>query len=345
MRLSLPSKGRLAEESLSFLAACGLSVYKPNPRQYEAVIPALPGLTVLFQRPGDIVVSVRDGSVDFGITGIDVIEERRGENGALLVLHDALGFGACALTLAIPESWEEVQSVGDLARQSGLLGRPLRVATKYPNLVGCFLQKRGISNTLISAEGTLEAAPAIGYADLIADLVSSGQTLHDNRLRPLPDGIIQPSQAALIANTGTLQSNPEALAAARFLLETIEAHLRANENLAIFANIRGDSAEAIAERIFDQHTIGGLQGPTISRMITRNHDPNWYDVHIVVRRSQLFQAVNELRAIGGSGVVVAPIAYIFEEETPRYKAMLAALADTDHPADKVHPNGGSHAIS
>jgi ATP phosphoribosyltransferase len=351
MRLSLPSKGRLAEESLSFLAACGLSVYKPNPRQYEALIPALPGLTVLFQRPGDIVVSVRDGSVDFGITGVDVIEERRGENGALLVLHEALGFGNCTLTLAVPEEWENVQSVEDLKKQTSLLGRPLRVATKYPSMTGRFLLERGILHTLISAEGTLEAAPAIGYADLIADLVSSGQTLRDNRLRPLPDGEIQPSQAALIANAGTLQSNPEALAAARFLLETIEAHLRAKENLAIFANIRGESAEAIAARIFSQGTIGGLQGPTISRMIARNNDPNWYDVHIVVRRSQLFQAVNELRAIGGSGVVVEPIAYIFEEEPPRYKAMLTALADKAHPADadetgpKDQPNGGPHAIS
>ncbi|RPJ38401.1 MAG: ATP phosphoribosyltransferase, partial [Chloroflexi bacterium] len=75
LRISLPSKGRLAEDALDFLSACGLKVYKPNPRQYEARIPALPELHVLFQRPADIVVSVRDGSVDFGITGIDLIEE------------------------------------------------------------------------------------------------------------------------------------------------------------------------------------------------------------------------------------------------------------------------------
>jgi len=79
-RISLPSKGRLAEESLALLAACGLAVYKPNPRQYEALIPSLPGLKVLFQRPADIVVSVRDGSVDFGITGLDVVAERRGQH-------------------------------------------------------------------------------------------------------------------------------------------------------------------------------------------------------------------------------------------------------------------------
>jgi ATP phosphoribosyltransferase len=199
------------------------------------------------------------------------------------------------------------------------------VATKYPNLTGHFLSERGISHALISAEGTLETAPAIGYADLIADLVSSGQTLRDNRLRPLPDGLIQPSQAALVANKCSLQANPQALAAARLLLETFEAYLRARDNLAVFANVRGESPEAIASRIFAQRTIGGLQGPTISRLVVRDGDPNWFDVHIVVRRDHLFDAVNELRAIGGSGVVVAPVTYIFEEEPPRYAAMLAAI--------------------
>ena len=103
IRLSIPSKGRLESGVLDFLSAAGLRVFKPNPRQYQADIPALPGLGILFQRPGDIVVSVRQGSVDFGVTGIDVIEEKRGDNGDILVLHNDLGFGRCSLTLAVPE--------------------------------------------------------------------------------------------------------------------------------------------------------------------------------------------------------------------------------------------------
>ena len=162
---------------------------------------------------------------------------------------------------------------------------------------------------------------------MISDLVSSGQTLRDNRLRPLPDGLIQPSQAALIANKDALKNNPLALKVARQLLEFFEAHLRASENLAIFANMRGASPEAIAERIFSQPAIAGLQGPTVSRVVVREHDPNWYAVNIIVRRSQIFQAITELRAIGGSGVVVMPVTYIFDEEPPRYMAMLQALED------------------
>jgi ATP phosphoribosyltransferase len=139
------------------------------------------------------------------------------------------------------------------------------------------------------------------------------------------------SQAALIANRSILQTRPAALAIARFLLEYIDAHLRASENVAVFANIRGESTERIARDIFSQETIGGLQGPTLSPVIERSGGRNWYAVHIIVRRDQLFRAIEELRAIGGSGVVVAPVMYIFDVEPPRYKAMLEALEKIDVP--------------
>lgn len=325
IRLSLPSKGRLESNALEFLSAAGLRVFKPNPRQYQASLPALPELGIIFQRPGDIVVSVRQGSVDFGITGLDMVEEKRGDNGDILILHDALGFGHCALTLAIPETWEAVSGIPSLKKFATTLNHPLRVATKFPSLTKRFLDQHAIPHLLIAAEGTLETAPTIGYADMISDLVSSGQTLQDNRLRALPDGVIQPSQAALIANRKALQTNPEVLEMARRLLEYIEAHLRAKENLLVIANMRGESPESIAHNIFTQTNTGGLQGPTISPVIVRD-GANWYSVSVVVRRDRLPQAITELRSIGGSGIIVSPVTYIFEEEPPRYKAMLAALA-------------------
>ncbi|MBI3762952.1 MAG: ATP phosphoribosyltransferase [Chloroflexi bacterium] len=327
IRLALPSKGRLADDALNFLAEAGLRVYKPNPRQYEAVIPSLPGLTVLFQRAGDIAVSVRDGSVDFGITGWDAVSERRGDNGDLLPLHRELGFGHCSLNVIVPEAWTGVTAMSDLAEKPAELGRPLRAATKFPNLSRAFFHRHGLGDIrLILAEGTLEVAPAIGYADFVVDLVSTGTTLRDNRLRALDDGRILDSQACLIANRRTLKARPEAQALARQLLEFIEAHLRAAANVAVFANMRGESPQAIAARMFTQVVIGGLQGPTISPVVTREGG-DWHAVHIIVRKDRLAQAVAELRAIGGSGVVVAPVTYIFEEEPGAYKAMLAALEE------------------
>jgi ATP phosphoribosyltransferase len=325
IRLSLPSKGRLESDSLDFLSAAGLRVFKPNPLQYQAEVPALPELGIIFQRPADIVVSVRQGSVDFGITGIDVLEEKRGDNGDIIVLHDTLGFGHCSLKLAVPESWEDVADIPSLKKFASTFERPLRVATKFPVLTERFLSQKDIPHTLISAEGTLETAPTLGYADIISDLVSSGQTLKDNRLRALPDGLVQPSQAALIANRKSLQTNPNALEMARRLLEYIEAHLRAKDNLLVIANMRGESPEALAQKLFTETAVGGLQGPTISPVIVRDAAEKWFSVSVVVRRDYLPRAITELRNIGGSGIIVSPVTYIFEEEPPRYKAMLNAL--------------------
>ncbi len=325
IRLALPSKGRMEAEAMAFLSEAGLNVSKPNPRQFEATVPVMPDLTVLFQRAGDIVVSVRDGSVDFGITGMDTVLEREGENGEILIMLDALGFGGCTLNVIVPESWEEIRTMADLAQMRADLNRPLRVATKYPNVSSEFFSRHKLEDTrLIRAEGTLEVAPAIGYADLIVDLVSTGTTLRDNRLRSLDDGLVLKSQACLIANRNRLKTQPEVLAKAQQLLEFVVAHLRAAGNVSIFANIRGASPQVIAERMFEQSVIGGLQGPTISRVITKKGG-DWYAVHIVVARDDLAQVIQELRAIGGSGVVVTPVTYIFEEQPEACVALLQAL--------------------
>lgn len=336
IRLALPSKGALYDATFDFLAACGLKVYRPNPRQYAATIPALPGLTVMFQRPGDIVTGVSEGSVDFGITGYDVLAEKRAGNGTTngrtpLILHDTLEYGPCTLNLAVPED-VPVHTMAGLARWAAALagdGRVLRIATKFPNLTRAFLAHHSVQPTkLVSVEGTLEIAPAIGFADLIADLVSSGVTLRDNHLRPLDDGQILASQAILIAHKRALQQRPDVLAVARHMLEYIEAHRRAAGSYLVTANIRSQSPEAIAALMRDKQHIAGLQGPTISRVLT--HDgADWFAVNIVVRKADLFPAIAELRAIGGSGVIVAPCTYIFEEEPTRYKAMLAALQDDE----------------
>ena len=331
IRLALPSKGRLADEALDLFERAGLRIYKPNPRQYKATIPALPGLVVLFQRPGDIIVSIRDGSVDFGITGWDIYCDRWAQNHAnnqgreVLVLLKELRIGTCTLNVIVPESQEGVQRMDDLQRWQQDLGRPLRAATKFPILSKEFFSQHGLGDIqLISAEGTLEIAPTIGYADLIVDLISTGTTLRDNRLAALEDGLILQSQGCLIANRFALKQRDDVLSMARQLLEFLVAYLRAAENVSIFANMRGDSAQSVAENMFNQEVIGGLQGPTISPVITRRHE-NWYAVHLIVRKDQLAQAIQELRQVGGSGVVVAPVTYIFEEEPQAYRELAAEL--------------------
>ncbi|NQS90868.1 MAG: ATP phosphoribosyltransferase [Chloroflexi bacterium] len=330
IRLALPSKGRLADDTRELLAKADLRVYKPNPRQFQASIPSLPGVTVLFQRSGDIAASVHDGTADFGITGWDMVSEQGGVGDQVLPLHRELGYGQCTLNVIVPEAWEDIECMADLETRQEQKKAPLRVATKFPRLTRNYFHEHGLEDVdFITAEGTLEIAPLIGRSDLIVDLVSTGTTLRANHLKPLKDGEILSSQACLVAHRPALETRPEVLEIARQLLEFIVAHLRAKDNVAVFANIRGESPRAIADLMRTQQVISGLQGPTISPVITEKNG-DWYAVHIVVRKDQLAQAISELRDIGGSGVVVTSVKYIFEEEPDTYKTMLQALDKNDN---------------
>ena len=326
IRLALPSKGRMEAETLDFLAECGLRVDKTNPRQYSARMPAMPQVLILFQRARDIPRSVVAGDVDLGITGYDTIMEVLGdEQDGIVMIHEALGYGRCELVVAVPDNWTEVESLralADRARESG----GLRVATKHVNATRRFFEQQGVEGIqIVRADGALEAAPTVGYADFIADITSTGTTLRDNRLKPLPDGTIIESQAVLIGNRRALAARDEVLSTTRQLLEFIEAHLHARGQYLVFANMRGSSMEEVARRVFSQPELGGLQGPTVSPIVTRTQEGGWWAINIVVSAGRLFTAVQQIRAIGGSGVVVTPATYIFEERPARYQRLLAEL--------------------
>lgn len=319
----------MEEETRDFLHACGLSVNKVNPRQYIAQIDDIPHLEIWFQRSADVVRKVRDGDVDLGIVGFDTVVEYRGSNDDVVVIHEALGYGHCHLSVAVPEDWTEVNSVRDLAALAAArqTQRPLRVVSKFERQTVAFMEQHQIKPyRVLHADGALEAAPQMGSADFIVDLVSSGVTLRENRLKQIEGGRLLQSQMVFIGNRTALTQRPEVLAVARQMLERIEAHLRAVEHETIIANVRGASPEEVAQKVFSQPDLGGLQGPTISRVYLRDAaDIGWYAITIVVRKDRLHQSIEQLRSIGGSGVLVLPITYIFEEEPPRWLRLLNTL--------------------
>src|SRR5260370_33179433 len=100
----------------------------------------------------------------------------------------------------------------------------------------------------VEVSGAIEAAPALETADIICDLTSSGVTLRENRLKLVAGGSVLESQACLIGNRRGLLADPERLEATHGLLELMEAFLRARQQVSITANIRGESAEAVARR-------------------------------------------------------------------------------------------------
>jgi ATP phosphoribosyltransferase len=330
VRIALPSKGELEQPTLDFMASCGLRVLKTNPRQYSARIPALPEATVLFQRAPDVVLKVNDGSADLGITGYDLVAEAREAARNVVVLHEDLGYGRCELMLAVPDDWVDVATVADLADVAGALrtrGRPLRVATKFPNLTRAFLYRKGIAHfALVAAQGALESAPSVGYADAIADLVATGTTLRENHLKTLEGGSILKAQACLIGNRSSLARGGPALEIARVLLEYFEAGLRARGYYSVTANVRADSAEEVARLIVRQAGLAGLKGPTIAPVYPKHAgEGRWFAVNLIVRGDQLLPVIDHLRKVGASEAGAMPLAYFFDASCARYEALLEKL--------------------
>lgn len=327
---ALPSKGAIAEPTWNFLRDCGLKIEKPNPRQYTGLMPTIPSIDLLFQRVKDVVYKVSDGTAQIGITGKDVVAENPHED--LIIIHDKLGYGHCKLLVAVPEAWIDVESIEDLADVAldfrEYQQRNLRIATTYANLTRQFLHKQGIHHfSLVKAEGAIEAAPTIGYADAVIDLVQTGTTLRENNLKPLADGVILESQACLVGNRTALQNNPTLLDAVRILLEHIDASQKGRQYSQITVNIQGSDPQEIAQKVTDHPLTCGILGPTIAPIYnpTNSTAIQHQTVTIVVENKHLLGAVDHLRHIGGMHTIVTPVHYIFMQTAPTYTQLLEQL--------------------
>ncbi|CAJ1963740.1 unnamed protein product [Sphenostylis stenocarpa] len=332
IRLGLPSKGRMSADTLELLKNCQLSVKQVNPRQYVAEIPQLSNLEVWFQRPKDIVRKLLSGDLDLGIVGLDTVSEHGQSNEDLIIVHEALEYGDCRLSLAIPQYgiFENVNSLEELAKMPQWTeDKPLRVATGFTYLGPKFMKESGLKHvTFSTADGALEAAPAMGIADAILDLVSSGTTLKENNLKEIKGGVVLESQAVLIASRKSMIQRKGVLETTHEMLERLEAHLRAIGQFTVTANMRGSSAEEVAERILSQPSLAGLQGPTVSPVFCKRDGKvtaDYYAIVICVPKKALYKSIQQLRAIGGSGVLISPLTYIFDEETPRWRQLLSEL--------------------
>lgn len=233
------------------------------------------------------------------------------------VVIEGLGFGHCELVIGVPDSWVDVNSMADLADLSLEFreeGRDLRVATKSPRLVEPFLLSNGINYfSLAQSSGTLEAAPAIGYADIIVDIAETGATMRENRLKPIRRGTVLTSEACLIGNRRLLGLDKGKLDRAKALVELIEAHRQSQELYSITANMKGETPEEVASYVLGHAHISGLRGPTISRVYTQDGQ-GWYAVTVIVERDKLLAVVDHLRRLGGGSVTVSQPSYVFHSE-------------------------------
>jgi len=189
LTIALP-KGRMQHQALALLAQIGYGRDADDPSDGDAgrrlIIPGAAGrVRYLLAKPGDVPIYVEYGVADLGVVGEDVLRE----SGRDVYEPLRLPFGHCRLVVA---GWADRPP-----RPLRLEPNP-RVATKYPNLARAYFQGRGISAEIIALSGSIELAPVVGLADLIVDLVETGNTLRAHGLVELRT--IMESQACLIAN-------------------------------------------------------------------------------------------------------------------------------------------------
>ncbi|MGJ3237902.1 MAG: ATP phosphoribosyltransferase [Anaerolineae bacterium] len=330
--LAMPSKGAIYQPTRDFLKECGLKVHKPNERQYVGTMPAIPSIGVLFQRVVDVVYKVADGTAQLGITGYDLVHEHPHQD--LIVIYDKLGYGWCKLVVAVPEAWVDVTNIIDLEEVAldfrEKKGRNIRIATKYEHSAREFLHRHGIHHfTLVKAEGAIEAAPTLGYADVIVDLTATGTTLRENHLKEIEGGTIVEAEACLIGNRRAIESNPRLLESVRIMTEYIDASLNGQEYFQVTVDVKGTNAEEVARQITSNVVTKGLLGPTIAPIYHANDQADgnsWFTVTLVVSQKNLLKAVEHVRYIGGQHVIAAPVRYVFLQQAPTYAQLLDKMS-------------------
>ena len=202
--IGLPSKGRLKEGSINFFKKNNLKLTSNGgERNYFAQIKNLPNVKIIYLHAKEIIQRLGDGTIDIGISGLDLLQESPMNLQKKIEVRKKLDFGVANVVVAIPNDWIDVQTIADLEEVSfdfrDKKNTRLRVATKYPNLTNNFLVSKGVTQyKLVLSLGATETYPFIGSSEIITDITSSGKTLKDNNLRVLKDGCILNSQACLL---------------------------------------------------------------------------------------------------------------------------------------------------
>jgi ATP phosphoribosyltransferase len=280
LRLAVPNKGRLSEEAVDLLRRAGIVLQGSSERKLFAS--ALGGrLQVLFLRAQDIPEFVADGTVDAGMTGLDVVKE----SGVDVRRRLDLGFGACRLVLAVPES-SAVRSPKEVAAGT-------RIATSFPNLTKAHFAKLRRKVRVVPVSGACEVTPMLGVADAIVDLTSSGSTLAMNHLREA--GTLLESSCHLIAARTVDRAVRDELDRLQFALESV---LAAAGKRYLLADLPRKALKEV------QSFLPGVAGPTVVDIAGK---PDLVAIQVVVDESEIFDAVHRLRKLGGTGILVIPI--------------------------------------
>lgn len=274
LRIAIQAKGRLNEDTMALLADAGIEVAAAK-RKLRTRATGFP-LEVLYLRDDDIPQAVSMGVADVGIVGLNEVAEK----GLEVDEEMRLGFGACRISLAVP-------------REAGYTGpgwfAGRRVATSYPNILSRYFAGLGIEAEIHEIAGSVEIAPAVGMADGIFDIVSSGGTLVQNGLREVEQ--VFHSEAALIATPGLGADKRADIEKLKFRFRSIVESRGLKYVLMNLPKARLEEAVAL---------LPGMRSPTVLPLA----EGDWCSVHAVIGEDVLWEKVEQLKAVGAEDILV-----------------------------------------
>lgn len=275
LKIAVPNKGSLADSSIAILKEAG---YRQRVDSRDLIL-ADPenGVEFYYLRPRDIALYVGTGELEAGITGRDLLIDSGARASEIL----ALDFGGSTFRFAGPagKNWQ----VKDISGK--------RIATAYPGLVADYLKKSGVKAEVVRLDGAVESSVRLGVADVIADVVSTGNTLKQAGLAIFGDPILQ-SEAVLISRESS--NLPAEL---EILLRRLQGVVTARQYVLLDYDIPKVSVDQACT------ITPGLESPTISPL----QKADWVAVRAMVLRKDTNRLMDELWALGARGILVTDI--------------------------------------
>ncbi len=282
MKIAIQRNGRLTEDSVGLLRACGLSFEFQKQSLYSPCSNF--DLDVLAIRDDDIPEYVQDGVADLGIIGENILQERRAKVNKLAML----GFGGCRLMISVPLK-SPIRKIKDL--------RGLRIGTTYPVILKSFLNANRIKAEIIKLSGSVELAPSLNVADVICDIVSTGTTAKMNGLRTLC--MVMESQAVLVANPDVMHDKNKRKVIERLMIR-VRGSQEASGKRYLMMNAPANSVQKL------KRLIPSLKSPTVVPLA----QTGMVAIHTVVAEDIFWDVMEKLKEAGASDIIVVPIEII-----------------------------------
>lgn len=278
LRIAIQKSGRLSDDSLALIRDCGIK-FTTDSRVLKERASNFP-LEFLFVRDDDIPTYIRDGIADCGIVGRNEYDE---QGIGLRVVKD-LGFAKCRLSVAVPQGFA-------YRGLSSLEGK--RIATSYPHILGRVLEQAGVHATFVRVSGSVEVTPAVGLADCICDLVSTGTTLRANGLEEVE--CVYRTSAVLLARQSMGSAEKDRI------LERLMLRINAVQKAQGYKYIMFNLPEKELDKV--RTLVPGMKSPTVTRLL----ESGWVSVQTVVQEDRFWDVLEQLKELGAEGILVTAI--------------------------------------